>query len=86
MRMADGGYGGEIAAQLADLDGLGILYVTGNTASVLLAGARGHACLAKPYHFADLVRSLEIVADLVAAGAPSPPFPDGFPVLAFAGP
>ena len=86
MRMADGGYGGDIAAQLGDLDGLGILYVTGNTSSVLQTSARGHACLAKPYRFADLVRSLEIVADLVATSAPSPPFPVGFAVLAGAGP
>jgi DNA-binding response OmpR family regulator len=86
MRLANGGCGGEIAVQLADLDGLGILYVTGNTSSVLATDSHGHACLAKPYCVADLLRSLEIVADLVAASDPSPPFPRGFTVLALSEP
>ena len=81
MRMADGGLGSEVAAQLADLDRLGILYVTGNTSSVDPENARGHGCLAKPYLFADLVRALEIVAELIATGKASPPFPFGFKVL-----
>jgi DNA-binding response OmpR family regulator len=81
MRMADGGLGSEVAAQLADLEPLGILYVTGNVSSVALNNARGHGCLAKPYRFDDLVRSLEIVAELVATSHASRPFPDGFRLL-----
>ena len=83
MRMANGGCGGEIAAQLADLDGLGILYVTGNTSSVLATDSRGHACLEKPYRPADLVRSLEIVADLVDASDPHHRFPAALPYWRF---
>lgn len=81
MRMADGGLGTEVAAQLADIDRLGILYVTGNVSSGKLDNAHGHACLAKPYRFADLLRSLEIVVELVDTGQASLPFPDGFRVL-----
>jgi DNA-binding response OmpR family regulator len=88
MRMADGGLGTEVAAQLADQSGLGILYVTGNTFNATLANARGHGLLAKPYRFDDLVRSLEIVAELVSTSSASPPFPDGFRLMprATAGP
>jgi hypothetical protein len=38
-------------------------------------------CLSKPYRSTDLLRSLEIVAEIVASGAGSPPFPKGFQVL-----
>ena len=85
VRMANGDRGIEVADQLADLDRLAILYVTGNVSSVL-TGARGHGCLAKPYRFADLLRSLEIVAELGATGKATPPFPDGFRALPVAMP
>src|SRR5579863_307263 len=81
MRLADGGLGSEVAAQLTDLARLGILYVTGNISSVDTENCRGHGCLAKPYCFADLVRGLEIVAELIDTGKASPPFPGGFKVL-----
>jgi DNA-binding response OmpR family regulator len=81
MRLADGGLGSEVAAQLTDLKQLGILYITGNSSSARLENFRGHGYLAKPYLFADLVRSLEIVAELVDTGYASPPFPGGFNVL-----
>jgi DNA-binding response OmpR family regulator len=84
LRMADGGLGSEVAEQLADLDQLGILYVTGNVSSVTLEKARGHGCLAKPYRFDDLLRSLEIVAELVATNKASEPFPSGFRILPLA--
>jgi hypothetical protein len=48
----------------------------------VLTAADGHACLAKPYRSADLVRSLEIVAGTVQTGTASRPFPAGFQVLA----
>ena len=81
VRMADGGLGTDVAAQLADMGRLGILYVTGNISSGKLENARGHAYLAKPYRFADLLRSLEIVVELITVGHASLPFPDGFGVL-----
>jgi CheY-like chemotaxis protein len=81
MRLADGGLGVEIAAQLGALGRLGVLYATGNLSHVMLTAADGHACLAKPYRSADLLRGLEIVAGIVATGTASPPFPRGFQVL-----
>jgi DNA-binding response OmpR family regulator len=80
MRLADGGLGTDIAAQL-DLTHLGILYATGNVSQVLQNVADGDACLAKPYRPEDLMRSLEIVTGIVATGIASPPFPRGFQLL-----
>jgi DNA-binding response OmpR family regulator len=81
MRLADGGLGTEVAAQLGPLGRLGILYASGNTSHIMLTAADGDACLAKPYRDADLLRGLQIVADIVATGTASPPFPYGFQVL-----
>jgi len=80
VRLADGGLGTEVAIQLRRLFKVGILYSTGNSADVL-SSSEGEACLAKPYRWADLLRSLEIVADIVADRKTSPPFPRGFQVL-----
>ncbi len=79
LRLADGELGTEVAAQLVALGRPGILYVTGNMSQVALTN--GHACLAKPYRPADLVRGLEIVAEIVATGKAQPPFPIGFQLL-----
>ena len=81
LRLADGGLGTEIAAQLGPLTRLGILYATGNMAQIILTATDGDACLAKPYSGTDLLRSLEIVAELVATGKARGPFPRGFQVL-----
>jgi CheY-like chemotaxis protein len=79
LRLADGGLGTEVAAQLAPFGRPGILYVTGNTSQVALT--HGDACLAKPYRSADLILGLQIVAEIVATGKAQPPFPQGFQVL-----
>jgi DNA-binding response OmpR family regulator len=79
LRLADGGLGTEVAAQLQPLCRPGILYVTGNMSQVALT--HGHACLAKPYRAVDLVRGLEIVAEIAATGKAQPPFPKGFQLL-----
>jgi DNA-binding response OmpR family regulator len=79
LRLADGGLGTEVAAQLARPGRPGILYVTGNTSQIALTN--GDACLAKPYRSADLLRSLEIVAGIVATGQAQSPFPHGFQLL-----
>jgi DNA-binding response OmpR family regulator len=79
LRLADGGLGTEVAAQLPALGRPGILYVTGNMSQLELTC--GDACLAKPYRSVDLLRSLEIVAGIVATGKAQPPFPQGFQVL-----
>jgi CheY-like chemotaxis protein len=81
MRLADGGLGTEIAAQLAAFGRIGVLYATGNSVNVMENAGEGDACIVKPYSSADLVRALEIVADIVATGTASPPFPRGFELL-----
>ena len=81
LRLADGGLGTEIAARLSPLGKLGILYASGNIPQVILTAANGVACLAKPYRSADLLRSLEIVTEIVATGTALPPFPRGFQLL-----
>jgi DNA-binding response OmpR family regulator len=79
LRLADGGLGTEVASQLPPSGRPGILYVTGNMSQVALI--HGDACLAKPYRSADLVRGLEVVAEIVATGKAQPPFPQGFQLL-----
>jgi two-component system, response regulator PdtaR len=82
LRLAEGGLGTEIVAQLAgDFGTLGILYATAHVGQVMQNAAGGHACLAKPYSPANLLRSLEIVTEMVARGTASLPFPLGFKVL-----
>jgi hypothetical protein len=81
MRLAQGGLGTEVVAQLGFLDRLGVLYATGNLREVILSAVHGHACLAKPYNFAQLLRGLEIVTEMVNSGTASLPFPRGFQVL-----
>ena len=81
LRLADGGLGTEVAAQLPALGRPGILYVTGNMSQLALTSADGDACLAKPYRSTDLLRGLEIVAGIVATGNAQAPFPNGFQLL-----
>ena len=81
LRLADGGLGTEIAAQLDQPSKPGILYVTGNMSEFVLTADDGHACLNKPYRLPDLLQALEIVADLVHNDPPSRSFPRGFRVL-----
>jgi DNA-binding response OmpR family regulator len=81
LRLADGRLGTEIIAQLSATDRPGVLYATGNIAQVVLTAADGDACLVKPYRSADLLRGLQIVADIVTTGTASPPFPHGLQVL-----
>jgi AmiR/NasT family two-component response regulator len=78
--LADGDLGTELSAELEEIPGLGILFATGSRGSTLTA-ADGHACLTKPYGESDVRRALEIVAEMVAAGTASPPFPRGFRML-----
>lgn len=81
LRLADGRAGTEVAARLVALGNLGILYTTGNMCRFMLTSADGHGCLPKPFTPGALLRSLEIVVDIAADRAVSPPFPQGFRVL-----
>jgi CheY-like chemotaxis protein len=80
-RLADGGLGTEVATRLRDVGRIGVLYATGNDAANALEDAEGEACLCKPYQTEDLMRGLEIVAEIVATGAAAPPFPRGLQLL-----
>lgn len=81
IRLAGGGLGTEIAAQLGGLGKLGILYATGNRSQVVLAATNGHACISKPYRDTDLLRGLQLVSEILTFGTASQPFPRGFQVL-----
>lgn len=80
MRLAQGGLGTDIAAQLCHTH-LGILYATGNVTQVVLTAADGDASIIKPYRSTDLLRALDIVAGIIATGTAAPPFPRGFNLL-----
>jgi DNA-binding response OmpR family regulator len=80
LRLADNGLGTEIVAQLGGIEHLGVLYATG-ASQIALTAADGHARLAKPFHDTELVRSLEIVTELLSHGLASLPFPRGFHLL-----
>jgi DNA-binding response OmpR family regulator len=79
VHLADGDEGTDIVPQLKNLEPLGVLYATSHGLS--LNSADGHACLRKPYREDELGRALEIVTQMVATGAVSPPFPSGFRLL-----
>jgi DNA-binding response OmpR family regulator len=81
LRLADGGMGTEVAAQLKCTNFPGILYATGNNAQLTLTTTDGHACIVKPFQPHDLIRGLELVAHIVANEAIEPPFPRGFKLL-----
>jgi CheY-like chemotaxis protein len=81
LRLADSGLGTEIAAQLGELGRVGILYATGNATHGELTAADGDACLLKPYRSDDLLRSLQLVVDIVNGVSALKPFPRNFHLL-----
>jgi hypothetical protein len=66
---------------LAVFGRIGVLYATGNALHAMQNASEGDARIVKPYGPVDLVRALEIVAEIVATGTASPPFPRGFELL-----
>jgi len=80
-RLADGELGTEVATRLRATGRIGVLYATGNDNAVELQDAEGDACLVKPYQKVDLMRSLEIITEIVATGTATPPFPRGLRLL-----
>jgi CheY-like chemotaxis protein len=81
LRLARGDIGTEIVRLLPAGERPGILYASGNVSQFALTNHDGEASISKPYSAEDLVRSLEIVAEIVATGIASTPFPRGFRVL-----
>jgi DNA-binding response OmpR family regulator len=82
LRLADGGFGTEVAAALCQDAGFGVLYSTGNPNHPLLQGAPGTACLAKPYSPDALLVALRVVREHVTKAACRTAFPAGFALLA----
>jgi DNA-binding response OmpR family regulator len=82
-RLANGGLGTEVAVKLREsaTHTIGIIYVTGNISQVDLLCGIGEAYLVKPYRVNDLLRALEITAEILATGIATPPFPRGFQLL-----
>jgi two-component sensor histidine kinase/DNA-binding NarL/FixJ family response regulator len=84
MRLAAGGRGTDVAAQLKRTGGPGILYASGNARSMEpngLTKTDGEALLGKPFRPEDLVSALKIVEEIVRTGKASRPFPEGFRLL-----
>jgi len=82
VRLANGGLGPEVARRLGSRGKFGVLYATGNDARTsALTQADGDALIAKPYRPEDVLRSLEIVREIVTSGTATPPFPPGFRLL-----
>ena len=81
VRLADGGHGADIANALSGLSEMAVLYATGNPSEVLATGAAGQGCIVKPYYSQDLMRSIEIVSQLVATGQATGPVPRNFHFL-----
>lgn len=81
VRLAGGGLGTEIAARLDRKGSMGVLYATGNAGQIRLSNADGEACLGKPYRPVDVIRSLQIVEQIIGTGTTSLSFPSGFSLL-----
>ncbi|MEG3162988.1 response regulator [Sphingomonas sp. PB2P19] len=85
LRLADGGLGTEVVAEVGMSDGVGILYATGNMSQLALTSENGHGCISKPYRPNDLVRALETVLDIAKTGDVPAVIPNGFHLLPSAG-
>lgn len=81
LRLAGGGFGTQIAAQLGGPGRFGILYASGNIPGATLDASNGEGCLTKPYSSTDLLRGLAIVTEIMTTGKAVPPFPRGFRLL-----
>jgi len=80
MKLADGGLGTEIIAQLLEGPRIGVLYASGNI-NLIGEDADGDAYIAKPYDNTDLMLALRLVTQIVSDGVATPPFPRGFHLL-----
>lgn len=84
MQLGHGELGTDIADQLAasnDLDGIGVLYVTGEVERVVREARFGHGCLHKPYSLTTLQSALSIVDDIAHGKISSAPTPLGMQLL-----
>ncbi len=85
IRLAEGGYGMEVAAWLKQHGPVGVLYASGQVGQMVLTKDDGDALLVKPYRAEDVVHALKIVEQIISTGIASQRFPTGFSVLNGAG-
>ncbi len=81
LRLADGGLGTDVAAELRKSMKTGILFASGNISQFDLTSENGDGSLVKPYLTKDLLCGLSIIAEIVATGSSSLPHPRGFRLL-----
>ena len=81
LRLAGGGLGTDVAAELRKSEDTGILFASGNITQYDLTSENGHGSLVKPYLTKDLLSALSIVSEIVATGSSSLPHPNGFKLL-----
>ncbi|WP_419730884.1 response regulator [Lichenicola sp.] len=60
-RLAGGGYGTEVTAELRKLGQFGVLYATGNPDHPMLIRSKGDGCIAKPYSSRSIISALRKV-------------------------
>ncbi len=78
IRLAEGGLGTDIPAQLNDDRHMGVLYISGAPGGMSLTNAAGHALIVKPFGPQDVLRAVELVEQIVRTGKASRPFPPRF--------
>jgi DNA-binding response OmpR family regulator len=78
LRLANGGFGTEVAAALCPGGKFGVLYASGNPDHPLLVGAEGEGCIAKPYTASTIVAALEVVNERMSQGCRLLAYPEGF--------
>jgi DNA-binding response OmpR family regulator len=81
LRLAEGGLGTDVAAELRKNGQTAILFVSGNISQVELTSEDGDGSLVKPYLAKDLLCSLSIISEVVATGSSAVPHPRGFKLL-----
>jgi two-component sensor histidine kinase/CheY-like chemotaxis protein len=81
IHLAEGSLGTDIPRQLGPEHRMGILYASGHAGQLNLTKSDGDAFISKPYRSEDIIRALEIVAQIAGNGEAPGPFPRGFTVL-----
>jgi len=81
MRLADGGIGTEIVSKMGQEANFGVVYATGDMLQAFLTRSHGAVCLSKPYLPEDLVRGVQIAAQLFAQTPVFSPFPAAIRIL-----
>jgi DNA-binding response OmpR family regulator len=84
MKLRGGELGCDIVHELAasgDLNGVGILYISGGVEFVHPRAFIGHACLHKPYRATELAAALAIVRNILGGCTVTSALPNGMRLL-----